>query len=93
VRAITTTKVKLVWREAERLKNRASHIPCYEAGVEGGKYRAAPVVYFPSFEIGYEAFFIPTKAKSMADVRDIAENLKSIDEAKDVAERDYANRR
>jgi hypothetical protein len=38
----------------------------------------------------YEAFFIPDGAKSMADVRDIAERLKSVDEAKAVAERDYA---
>jgi hypothetical protein len=90
----------LVWQEAEGLKNlpEARNIPCYEARVKGGKYRAAVVVYadtdfFPAKRsIGYEAFFIPDGAKSAADVRDIAERLASIDEAKTIAEQDYRKR-
>jgi hypothetical protein len=87
---------RLVWREAERLSV-APDIPCYEAKVKGGKYRAAPVVYvydeqgnrtYP--DVGYEAFFIPDGAKSAADVRNIAERLTDIDDAKAAAEHDYA---
>jgi hypothetical protein len=88
---------KLVWREASRLKTtRTSNIPCYEAVVTGGKYRVAPVDYIdPSgppgtrSAIGYEAFFIPDCAQSMADVRDILEHLPNIEEAKKAAEEDY----
>src|SRR5262249_15626018 len=96
---ITTTSV-LAWQDAERLNNgtKAANIPCYEAKVKGGKYRVAPWLHV-NHTVYYEAFFIPTGAKSMADVRDIAgsaeqgdQGLPSIDEAKAAAERDYAER-
>ena len=68
---------------------------CYEAIVEGGKYRVAPWRRLDG-KVGYEVFFIPTGAQSMADVRDIAgsaeqgsNGLLSIDEARRAAERDY----
>jgi hypothetical protein len=88
----------LDWEEAERLNlEQARDIPCYEAKVDGGKYRVAPVVYVYDQSgnriapyVGYEAYFIPTWANSWADTRDIAEFLNSMDEAKSVAERDFA---
>jgi hypothetical protein len=103
VRTITkpSPNAALIWQEAKRLNAGcgSEDIPCYEAGVKGGKYRAAPVVYIMDEQgnrtypnIGYEAFFIPDGAKSMADVRDIAEHLTSIDEAKTIAEEDYRKR-
>jgi len=79
----------LIWREAEKIKNnpRTENIPCYEASIAGGKYRVAPVDYVGG-AVGYEAFFIPDEGNSWADVRDIAEHLTSIDQAKAIAEND-----
>jgi hypothetical protein len=84
----------LVWKEAKRLTfELVRDVPCYEAEVGGGRYRVAPVVYARGRSnipiVGYEAFFIPRNAKSAADVRDIAEYLNSVDEAKTAAQADY----
>ena len=92
----------LNWIEAERLNNNteAANIPCFEASVPGGKYRAAPVMYIADDHgnrclpyVGYEAFFIPAGAELAADVRDIAEFLKCMDRAKAVALDDYRQAR
>jgi hypothetical protein len=85
------TTTKLTWQDAKRTDIRPN-ICCFEASVSGGKYRVAPVVYAFAVESElYEAFFIPDGARSAADVRDIAEHLPTIDEAKIAAERDYEN--
>ena len=70
--------------------------PCFEAQANGGRYRIAPWKRIDG-AVRYEAFFIPTGAQSMADVRDIAgsaeqgaDGLDSIEEARTAAERDYA---
>jgi hypothetical protein len=81
----------LIWQKAE---TKLGPLPCFEAEVSGGKYRPAPVRYrtgtFPDpGRIGYEAYFIPDGAKSMADVRDIVGHLTNIDDAKQAAEFDY----
>jgi hypothetical protein len=85
---------KLDWQQVKSI-NTVPNSPVYEAEVEGGKYRAAPWLHIDR-TVRYEAFFIPTGAKSMADVRDIAgsaeqgdQGLPSIDEAKAAAEHDY----
>ncbi len=92
----------LNWIEAARLNNNteAADIPCFEAGVPGGTYRAAPVMYIADEHgkrcrpyVGYEAFFIPAGAKSAANVRDIAEFLNSIDKAKAAALDDFRQAR
>jgi hypothetical protein len=90
---------KLFWCEGKRTRV-AEHIPCYEAEVSGGRYRIAPVVYhsdplgnrYPgmSRKIGYEALFIPTEAKSAADLFNLAENLPSMEEAKAMVDRHHA---
>jgi hypothetical protein len=83
---------KLTWQDAQRTSIRPN-IRCFEALVSGGKYRVAPVVYtFARDAEQYEAFFIPDGAQSAADVRDIAEHLPTIDEAKIAAEQDYQRR-
>jgi hypothetical protein len=88
----------LKWQPAKGVST-VPNEQCYEATVENGKYRVAPWLGVDR-KVGYEAFFIPAGAKSMADVRDIAgsaeqgsKGLLSIDEAKAVAEREYASSR
>lgn len=87
----------LKWHPAKRVST-VPNEQCYEAAVEGGKYRAAPWLSIDG-RVGYEAFFIPAGAKSMADVRDVAgsaeqgsQGLLSIDEARRAAEQDYQSR-
>lgn len=87
----------LSWQPARSVST-VPNEQCYEAAVEGGKYRVAPWLSIDR-KVGYEAFFIPAGAKSMADVRDIAgsaeqgsKGLLSIDEARRAAERDYQSR-
>jgi hypothetical protein len=87
---------KLVWAAVPwKGQNPAlMDILCYHAPVPGGYYRAAPVSYqgrgtARGAYVGYEAFFIPDGSKSAADVRDIAEELDSIEQAKEAAEADY----
>jgi hypothetical protein len=70
--------------------------PCFEAKIDSGKYRVAAWMHVDR-KIGYEAFFIPDDAQSMADVRDIAgsaeqgsRGLLNIDDARAAAERDFA---
>ena len=88
---------KLVWTAVKWDDDNPAlkDILCYHAPAPGGYYRAAPVHYhgrgtLRGEYIGYEAFFVPDGAKSAADLRDIAENLTSINQAKKVAEADYA---
>jgi hypothetical protein len=83
----TTSMAKLDWKVAEGV----STVPkehCFEADVANGMYRVAPWLHVDR-SIHYEAFFIPTGAESMADVRDINTECCSIADAKAIAQRDY----